>query len=181
MLQEAQKDIDKAVHHLESEYGKMQLGRATPALVEDIRVEQYGSLQPIKNSASINILDAQTLSIAPWDKTLIHPIAKAITDAWVGLNPQTMADSVMIKIPALTEERRKELCKIVKKYAEEAKVSVRNIRADYHKQIKKQETDKEISEDMARDIENDLQKIIESANKAIDELSKKKEADTMKV
>lgn len=92
-----------------------------------------------------------------------------------------MADSVMIKIPALTEERRKELCKIVKKYAEEAKVSVRNIRADYHKQIKKQETDKEISEDMARDIENDLQKIIESANKAIDELSKKKEADTMKV
>lgn len=81
MLQEAQKDIDKAVHHLESEYGKMQLGRATPALVEDIRVEQYGSLQPIKNSASINILDAQTLSIAPWDKTLIHPIAKAITDA----------------------------------------------------------------------------------------------------
>lgn len=177
----AQKDINKALHHLESEYGKLQLGRATPALVEDIRVDQYGSLQPIKNSASINILDAQTLSIAPWDKNLIHPIAKAITDAGIGLNPQTMADSVMLKIPALTEERRKELCKIVKKYAEEAKVSVRNIRADYHKQIKKRENEKEISEDEARDMEHDLQKIIDEANKHIDELSKKKETDTMKV
>ena len=142
---------------------------------------QYGSLQPIKNCASISLLDPQTLSVSPWDKSIIHPIAKAISDAGTGLNPQTMADSIMIKIPQLTEERRKELCKTVKKYGEEAKVSVRNIRADYHKQIKKQENEKEISEDEAKRLEQDLQKIIDEANKIIDELAKKKEADTMKV
>lgn len=138
-------------------------------------------MQPIKNSASINILDPQTLSIAPWDKTLIHTIAKAITDAGVGLNPQTMADSVLIKVPQLTEERRREMCKVVRKFGEDAKVSVRNIRADFHKQIKKQENDKEISEDQARDLEVNLQKEIDQANKTIDEAIKHKEADVMKV
>lgn len=181
MLDAAKKDLHKAVHHLEVEFGKLQMGRATPALVEDIRVEQYGSLQPIKNSASINILDAQTLSIAPWDKTLIHPIAKAITEAGVGLNPQTMADSVMIKIPPLTEERRKDMVKVVKKFAEEAKISVRNVRGEYHKNIKKQETEKLISEDIAKNMETDLQKLVDDANKNIEELTKKKEVDVMKV
>ena len=181
MLDQAKLALDKAIHHLEGEFGKLQMGRANPVLVEDIMIEQYGSMQPIKNSASINILDPQTLSIAPWDKTLIHAIAKAITDAGTGLNPQTMADSVLIKVPALTEERRKEMCKIVRKYGEDGKVSIRNVRADYHKQIKKQETEKEISEDVARDLENDLQKLIDEANKSIDEHTKKKEADIMKV
>ena len=116
MIEQAKQQLDKALHHLEGEFGKLQLGRANPALVEDIRVEQYGSLQVIKNTASINILDSQTLSISPWDKTLVHPIAKAITDAGVGLNPQTMADSVLIRVPQLTEERRKETCKIVRKF-----------------------------------------------------------------
>jgi len=181
MLDTAKQNIEKALHHLESEFGKLQLGRANPALIEDIRVEQYGSLQPIKNSASINVLDSQTLSIAPWDKSLIHTIAKAITDAGIGLNPQTMADSVLIKVPPLTEERRKEIVKVVKKFAEDSKVSVRNIRSDALKGIKKQENDKEISEDMAKDMENDLQKIIDDANKQIEEAAKKKEADVMKV
>lgn len=155
--------------------------RATPAIVEDVMVEQYGSMQPIKNSASINILDPQTLSIVPWDKELIHVIAKAITAANIGLNPQTGGESVMIKVPQMTEERRIEMSKIVKKFGEEAKVSIRNIRWDFHKQIKKQETDKEISEDQARDIENDLQKLIDEANKRIDDATKHKEADIMKV
>lgn len=157
------------------------MGRANPALVEDIMIEQYGSMQPLKNSASINILDPQTLSIAPWDKGLIHGIAKAITDAGVGLNPQTMADSVMIKVPQMTQERRIEMCKVVKKFGEDAKVSVRNVRADFHKDIKKQEADKTISEDEAKDMEIDLQKEIDHANKTIDEAIKKKEADVMKV
>ena len=181
MLDEAKKQLEKALHHLEGEFGKLQMGRANPALVEDIRVEQYGSLQALKNCASLNILDPQTLSIAPWDKTLIHPIAKAITEAGVGLNPQTMGDSVLIKIPPMTEERRKDMVKIVKKFAEDGKVSVRNIRGDILKQIKKQETDKLISEDMAKDMEKDLQKLIDDANKNIDEAAKKKEADVMKV
>jgi len=181
MKQETEKLLEKTTHHLESEFWKLQLGRANPALVEDIRVEQYGSLQPIKNCASVNILDAQTLSIAPWDKTLVHPIAKAITDAWVGLNPQTMADSIMIRIPDLTEERRKDIVKVVKKFSEEAKISVRNVRSDILKSIKKQETEKLISEDIAKDMEKELQKQIDEANKQIDEMTKKKEADVMKI
>lgn len=157
------------------------MGRANPSLIEDIRVEQYGSLQPIKNSASINVLDPQTLSIVPWDKTLIHAIAKAISDAGVGLNPQTMADSVMIKIPDLTEERRKDTVKVVKKFIEEAKISIRNVRGDAQKAIKNQETNKEISEDQARDMMDEVQKLIDDANKKIDEGGKNKEADIMKV
>ncbi len=181
MLDEAKTQLEKALHHLEGEFGKLQMGRATPALVEDIMVEQYGSMQPLKNSASLNILDPQTLSIAPWDKTLIHPIAKAITDAGIGLNPQAMADSILIKVPQLTEERRKDMVKIVKKFAEEAKVSIRNIRGEFMKQIKKQETEKTLSEDAAKDMETELQKLIDEHNKIIDDAAKRKEEDVMKV
>ena len=181
MLGQAKIQLEKALHHLEGEFGKLQMGRATPALVEDVMINQYGSMQPLKNSASLNILDPQTLSIAPWDKTLLHPIAKAITDAGIGLNPQVMADSILIKVPQLTEERRKEMTKVVKKFAEEGKVSIRNIRGDFHKQIKKQETEKLMSEDAARDMENDLQKMIDETNKTIDEAAKRKEEEVMKV
>ena len=181
MLTKVNEGIEKALHHLDIEFSKLQLGRANPALVEDIMVEQYGSLQPLKNVASVSTLDSQTLSINPWDKTIIHAIAKAINDAGVGLNPQTMADSIMIKIPPLTEERRKEIWKVAKRLAEEAKVSVRNARWESLKTIKKAEDNKEISEDQKKDYENDMQKIIDEANKKIEEKYKHKEADIMKV
>jgi len=181
MIGKAQEWITKSLHHLELEFGKLQVGRANPAIVEDVLIESYGAMQPLKNSASVSLLDAQTLSIKPWDTTIIHAIAKAITDAGLGLNPQTMADSIMIKVPPLTEERRRDLSKIAKKLAEEAKIGIRNARADSHKLIKKAEDDKEISEDQARDLETDLQKIIEDANKKIDEMYKHKDADIMKV
>ena len=138
MIQQAQVSLDKALHHLEAEFGKLQMGRANPAIVEDILIEQYGSMQPIKNSASIWVLDPQTLSISPWDKELIGTISKAITAANIGLNPQAGWESILIKVPQMTEERRKEMAKIVKKYGEDAKVSIRNIRGDVHKQISKQ-------------------------------------------
>jgi ribosome recycling factor len=88
MLAEVKMSIDKAIHHLESEFGKLQMGRANPAIVEDIMIEQYGSMQPVKNSATVGVLDPQTLSISPWDKELIGAICKAITAANIGLNPQ---------------------------------------------------------------------------------------------
>jgi len=181
MLQQAKQSIDKALHHLENEFGKLQMGRANPALIEDIMIEQYGSMQPIKNSASIGILDPQTLSISPWDKELIGVITKAITAANIGLNPQAGAESILIKVPQMTEETRKDMVKVVKKYGEDAKVSIRNIRWDLHKQIWKQKTEKEISEDEAKDLEVDLQKIVDEANKKIEEATKHKEADVMKV
>ena len=181
MLDKAKNGIEKAISHLEVEFSKLQAGRANPAMIEDIRVDSYGSLTPIKNVASINVMDSQTLSIQPWDRSQIHSIAKAITDAWVWLNPQTMADSVMIKVPQVTEERRKELCKIAKKFAEEAKVSVRNARQDSLKDIKAGKDSKEITEDDVKDLETKLQKMVDDANKKIDELNKKKDDDIMKV
>lgn len=181
MLEKAQSGIEKSLHHLEVEFSKLQAGRANPAMIEDIRVDSYWSLTPIKNVASINVMDSQTLSIQPWDRSQIHAIAKAITDAGIGLNPQTMADSVMIKVPQVTEERRKDLCKIAKKFSEDAKVSVRTARQDSLKDIKTAKDAKEITEDDVKDLETKLQKIVDDANKKIDEHLKKKEEDIMKV
>jgi len=142
MIQEAKNGLDKALHHLEQEFGKLQMWRANPAIIEDVMIEQYGSMQPIKNSASIGVLDPQTLSISPWDKELIGTITKAITAANLWLNPQAGAESILIKVPQMTEETRRDMAKVVKKYWEDAKVSVRNIRWDFHKQIGKQKTEK---------------------------------------
>ncbi len=122
MLTKAKEGIEKSIHHLDVEYSKLQLGRANPVMVESIMVEQYGSMQPLQNMAAVSNLDSQTLTIKPWDKTSLHSIAKAISDSGLGLNPQTMADSILIKVPALTEERRKEISKVAKTMAEDAKV-----------------------------------------------------------
>ncbi len=181
MLTKAKEGIEKALKHLDIEYSKLQLGRANPVMVESIMVEQYGSMQPLQNMASVSNMDSQTLSIKPWDKTTLHAIAKAISDSGLGLNPQSMADSILIKVPALTEERRKEISKVAKTMAEEAKVWVRNARADSMKVIKKAEDDKEISEDARKDLEADLQKIIDDANKKVEEHFKHKDADIMKI
>lgn len=181
MLTKAKEWISKAIKHLEVELSKLQLWRANPLLVEWIMVEQYWNIQPLKNVAWVSTLDSQTLSIKPWDKTIIWAIWKAINDSWLGLNPQVMADSIIIKIPSLTEERRIEITKLAKKIAEEAKIWVRNARADNLKIIKNAEENKEISEDQKKDLEWDLQKIVDEANKNIDEHLKKKNEDIMKI
>lgn len=181
MLDKAKVWLQKAVDHLNNEFHKLQLWRANPSLIEWVRVEIYGALQPIKNVANISVMDSQTLSIQPWDRSTIHSIAKAITEEGLGLNPQTMADSVMIKFPILTEERRKEIAKYAKWLLEDAKISIRNVRQDELKVIKKAETDKEISEDMAKDYEAQLQKLVDEANKKVEELYKKKDEDIMKI
>jgi ribosome recycling factor len=126
-------------------------------------------------------MDAQTLGIQPWDKTLIKDIDRAITEANLGLNPQNNGESILIKIPTLTEERRRDLVKIARRLAEEGRVAVRNIRADYMKKIKNAETNKEIGEDIAKGYESDLQKQIDTESKRIDEMLQKKEDDIMKV
>lgn len=181
MLTKAKEGIEKTIHHLDVEYSKLQLGRANPVMVESIMVEQYGSMQPLQNMAAVSNLDAQTLSIKPWDKTVIHAIAKAISDSGLWLNPQTMADSILIKVPPLTEERRKEISKVAKNMAEDAKVWIRNVRAESMKAIKKAENDKEISEDERKKYETDLQKLIDDANKKVEEHYKAKSADIMKI
>ncbi|MDD2871229.1 MAG: ribosome recycling factor [Candidatus Gracilibacteria bacterium] len=181
MLGKAKEGIEKTLKHLEHEYAKLQLGRANPVMVEGIMVEQYGSLQKIQNMAAVSNMDSQTLMIKPWDRSVIHAIAKAITESGLGLNPQTMADSIIIKVPPLTEERRKEVAKVAKKMSEDAKVGIRNARSESLKAIKNAEDKKEISEDMRKDMENDLQKLIDEANKKVEDHLKHKEADIMKI
>jgi len=181
MLEKTKEGLKKAIHHLDIEFSKIQMGVANPRLVEDIMVEQYGSMQALKNIASISCLDNQTLSIKPWDKTAIGAIAKAITESGKWLNPQNMADSVLIKIPQVTEERRREMTKIVKNLSEEAKIAVRNVRWDIMKDIKNAENNKEISEDERKDLEEKVQKEVNEANKTIDERTKKKNEEIMKI
>lgn len=181
MLSNLQQDLDKAITHVKNEFSKLQAGRANPAIVEGVIVMAYGATQPLKNVAAVSILDAQTIVIQPWDKSVIKDIEKGITDASLGLNPSNNGESIMIKIPALTEERRRELVKIASRLTEEGKVGIRNVRADYKKKIDTAKTSKEISEDIAKGFEDDLQKKIDIAIKEVDMLLKAKEADIMKV
>lgn len=174
-------DLKKVEEHLHNEYAKLQTWRAHPSLIESIFIESYGSQQPLKNLASVSILDSQTISIQPWDKWLLKVIDKGITDANLGFNPQNNGETILIKVPVLTEERRKDMVKIAKVLCEDAKISARNVRQDYLKKIKDAEKNKTISEDMAKQEELELQKYIDKANETFDDAFKKKEQDIMKV
>jgi len=173
--------INKIIKHLELEFSKLQLWRANPAIIEDLRIEQYGSIQLLKNVASISNLDSQTLSIKSWDKAIIWLIWRVITDSGLWLNPQSTGDSIIIKFPLLTQERRLEISKIAKKLAEESKVSLRNLRAEYLKNFKSKLESKEFSEDIYKWMEKDLQDLIVEFNLKIDTLLKKKQDEIMKI
>lgn len=180
MLKNLQEDLNKAISHLKSEFSKLQVGRANPAIVESVLVTAYGSTQPLKNLAAVSNLDAQTLTIQPWDKSLIKDIEKGISEANLGLNPSNNGETLMIKIPALTEERRKEIVKVASKLAEEGKISIRNVRGDYKKKIDHAKSEKEISEDEAKLHENNLQKAVDNTIKEVENLFAEKEKDIMK-
>lgn len=181
MLTDLQSQLTKAIEHLKSEYSKLQAGRAKPELVEDVLVPVYGSSMPVKNVATVSVMDQRTLSIIPFDRTTGADICRGIAGANIGLNPQDRGDSILISLPMMTEENRRNLQKIARDMAEEAKVSVRSIRADFHKNIQKAKTDKTESEDVITGYEEDLQKAIDTTNKVIEELAKMKEEDVMKI
>ena len=181
MLANLQQELHKATNHMQNELSKLQAWRANPAIVEDIYVMAYGSLGPLKNIAAVSIMDASTIIIQPWDKTLIRDIEKGISDAKIGLNPSNNGETLMIKIPPLTEERRRDLVKIASRLGEEGKVGIRNIRQEFKKKIDKSKADKEISEDEAKSHEANLQKEIDKWIKQIEEMLKTKETDIMKV
>jgi len=173
--------IDKSIKHLNTEFTKLQIGRANSQLVENIEVESYGTKMQLKGVANIGCPDAKTIRIEPWDKNLVGEIERAIQSARIGINPQNMGEFLILPIPPMTEERRKELVKLVHAETEKAKISVRNARHDAFKTIKQQKDDKEISEDQQKDAESDIQKLVDKANKEIDEMSKKKENDILTV
>lgn len=180
-LNDAEKEFAKVVNHLKEEFARLQVGRASPLLVEHVLVEMYGSTQPLKAVAGINIPDARTIQIQPWDRGSLGPIEKSIIAANLGLNPVNDGVCIRINIPPLTEERRTQLTKTVKKLAEDARISVRNGRQDAHNTFKKMKEDKIITEDYVHSADKDLQAKVDKVNKDIDELCKTKEQDVMTI
>lgn len=181
LINSAKDEFKKAEEHLKVEYSKLQIGRASAALIEDVKVDAYGTQQPLKACASISVPDPKTIQIQPWDKGILNQIDVAIQAAGLNLNPINDGNFVRINIPPLTEERRAELSKHVHKLAEDAKISIRNARQAAHDGIKKLEGDKEISEDEMHHTNKLLQDEVDAANKTIEELAKAKETDIMTV
>lgn len=180
-LQLVGQEFLKVVEHLKSEYGRLQAGRASANLFEGVQVDSYGSMQPLKAVGNITIPDSKTIQIQPWDKGILAAIEKAIMNTGLNLNPTNDGSIIRIVLPALTEERRKDLVKIVHKIAEDSKISVRNIRQKYIAKFKESEKAGEISEDLMHGAEKKLQEAVDKVNKEIEEVAKAKEADIMTV
>ncbi|EKD56691.1 MAG: hypothetical protein ACD_58C00120G0014 [uncultured bacterium] len=169
--------IDKML----GEFKNLRIGKANSSLVDDIKVEYYGTLTPIRQMATISIPDAKTISIQPWDRNNLGDIELAVRNAGLGLNPVNNGSSVVINLPPLTEERRQELVKHIKVVAEEARVMLRNVRQDSWNQIKALEKDSKLTEDDRYRAEEELNKIIDDFNRKIEEETDKKSAELMKV
>ena len=173
--------MDGALVHLEEEFGAVRAGRANPKVLDRITVEYYGSETPLNGVATISTPDARTLVIQPWDTKLLKDIQKAIQTSDLGINPQNDGRCIRLSFPQLTEERRKELVKQVRKYGESGKVAIRNIRRDAMDAIKKMEKNSEITEDDRKQAEKDLQKLTDDSCKKVDDLTAKKEKELMSV
>ncbi|MDR9373549.1 MAG: ribosome recycling factor [Schleiferiaceae bacterium] len=178
VLEMAQENMQKSVTHLEQELIKIRAGRANPNMLDGVRVEYYGSVTPLNQLSNINAPDARTLTIQPWDKSMIPDIEKAIMNANLGLNPQNNGEAVILNIPALTEERRKDLVKRTRAEAEEARISIRNARKEANDEIKKLDG---LSEDEVKDAEDRVQSLTNKHIQKVDEVLEHKEADIMKV
>ena len=181
LLNTATEQIGKTISHLQGELGGLQIGRASAGLVEGLQVEIYGSMQPLKNVASVNIPDAKTIFIEPWDKSNLTKIEKGIRESNLGLNPNNDGMRIILNIPPLTEERRKELVKLVGNLEENGKISVRRIREDSRNKAKQAEAAEEIGEDELAVFEKKLQEKVDEANQKIVEMAKQKEEEMMKV
>ncbi|AKD03132.1 ribosome recycling factor [Pontibacter korlensis] len=179
-LSEAEESMQKAVQHTGNELSKIRAGKASPAMIEHLRVDYYGTPTPISQVANIAAPDARTLLIKPWEKNMIGEINKAIKNSDLGLNPQQEADAVRLNIPALTEERRRDLVKQVKAETENGKISIRNIRKDVNDSLKKLQKEG-TAEDAVRDAEGRVQKLTDNYIVKIDELLAKKEAEIMTI
>lgn len=171
----------KAVEHLTAEFIKVRTGKASVGLLEGVKVDYYGTPTPLNQVGNLNTPDFHTITVQPWDKTIIPIIEKAILSANLGLNPSSDGTLIRIPIPPLNEERRKELVKHTKKLAEDAKISVRNIRRDEIEKLKKTEKDEHISEDDRKHGEAEIQKLTDQYIKEVDILVQKKEKEIMEV
>ena len=177
----AEQKMLKSLEALRNDLGKVRTGRAHTGLLDHVMVEYYGSLVAINQVANVTLGDARTINVQPYEKSMIGKVEKAIRDGDLGLNPATNGDLIRVPMPMLTEERRKDLIKVVRGEAENAKVSVRNIRRDANDSLKKLLKDKEISEDDERRVQDDIQKLTDKNVAEIDKMLQAKETDLMAV
>jgi ribosome recycling factor len=177
----AEQKMRKTVDALKSDLAKVRTGRAHTGILDHIAVDYYGTPTPIPQVANVTLLDARTIGVSPWDKKMASAIEKAIRDANLGLNPATMGETVRVPMPALTEERRKELTKVVHHESENARVAVRNVRRDAIHHLKDLLKQKKVGEDEERRAQDEVQKLTDRSIAEIDKLLQQKEADLMAV
>jgi len=178
---EAEQKGAATIEVLKKEFAGLRTGRASVNLLDGVRVEVYGADMPLNQIATVSTPEAQVISVAVWDASNTAAVEKAIRDSGLGLNPMTAGGVIRLNMPPLTEERRKELVKVAKKYAEEAHIALRNVRHDLMNRIKKAENDKQISEDDMKKYSDDLQKVFDHNGSEIDAVAKQKEQDIMSV
>ncbi|KGO79927.1 ribosome recycling factor [Flavobacterium beibuense] len=180
ILDSSEESMKGSLSHLEKEFLNIRAGKASPAMLGGVKVDYYGAQTPLSQVANVNTPDARTLTVTPWEKAMLQPIEKAIMIANLGFNPMNNGENIIINIPALTEERRRDLVKQAKAEAEDAKIGVRNARKDANTEIKKLEKDG-MSEDVCKKAEDDIQELTNAYIKKIDDLLAHKEAEIMKV
>ena len=177
----AEQKMGKSVEALKNDLGKVRTGRAHTGLLDHIHVDYYGSRMPLSQVANLSLSDARTITVQPWEKKMIPVVEKAIRDSDLGVNPATSGDVIRVPMPPLTEERRKEMIKVVRHEAENARVAVRNIRRDANEHLKKLLKDHEVAEDDERHAQTDVQKLTDRFIAEIDKILATKETDLMAI
>ena len=181
ILKDARIRMGKTVESLENELSRLRTGRAHPSLLESVKVDYYGAESSLSQVANVNIEDARMLTVTPWERSMVAAVEKAIINSNLGLNPNTAGTVIRVPVPPMTEERRRDMVKVVRSEAESSRVAIRNIRRDANGDLKELEKEKEISQDELRKGEDSVQKLTDAAIKEIDAVLAKKEADLMEV
>ncbi len=179
LYKQTQAKMEKTLQAVKQELAKIRTGRAHPSLLDHIKVAYYGSEVPMSQVANINVEDARTLAITPWERNMIPVIEKAIRESDLGINPQTAGTVIRVPLPALTEERRRELIKVVRHEAEQGRIAIRNVRRDANAELKEALKAKRIAEDEERKAEERVQQLTDQYIKKVDQLSADKEADLL--
>lgn len=181
IIKDADTKMHKAVEHVRNELIRIRTGKATTTLLDGVKVDYYGTITPLNQVGNLSTPDIHTITVQVWDKGAVQAVEKAIQNSNLGLNPMSDGQLIRIPIPALNEERRKELVKLVKKYAEDGKIAIRNIRRDSMEHLKKAEKDEHVSEDERKHGETEVQKLTDKHSKEVDLLIQQKEKEIMEV
>jgi ribosome recycling factor len=181
IVNDASHRMDKSIEALRHELATIRTGKATTALLDSVKVDYYGTNTPINQVGNLNVLDSHTLAFTPWDKSMLQSVDRAIREANLGFNPMNDGTNLKIPIPPLTEERRKDLVKLIKRFGEDNKIAIRNVRRDANEHLKKAQKDKKISEDELKEGEDKIQKLTNEHTSTVDEILKHKEKEIMEV